>query len=141
METTFQILRIKELPHQVNKEIDLTQDDISNLKISFLIVLQHRPTDNIIGLHTMVRYTHNETNQILESGVTHIAKIENWDSIKSSNETIKSSIAIRELVGYATAFISGLVYVQTEGCALHQYFIPHISAEELINNMKIEQLP
>ena len=140
METQFKILQIKELPFQVKHDVELTQEDMNNVKISFLIVLQHRSSDNVIGLHTMVRYMHNENDIILESGVTHIAMINEWDSIKNSTEAIKTSTTIKELLGYATAFISGLVYRQTDGCSLHNYFIPFIPSEDLISNLKIEQV-
>lgn len=51
-----QILQIKEIPFEVNREVNITADMIKDVKFSFLIVLQHIKGNDVVGLHTVVRY-------------------------------------------------------------------------------------
>ena len=51
-----QILQIKEIPFEVNREVNITADMMKDVKFSFLIVLQHIKGNDVVGLHTVVRW-------------------------------------------------------------------------------------
>ena len=84
MKTTFQILRIKEIPFDINRDINITKEIMDNIKLSFIFVLQYQKTTDIIGLHTVVRYSIPDQKPLLEGGITHIAQLSDWEEIKDS---------------------------------------------------------
>lgn len=140
VQNDIQILKIKEIPFEVNREVESVNPDVmKDVKFSFLIVLQHIMGKNVVGLHSVVRYFLPDENKLLlEGGVTLIAKLASWKDIEDSEEKIKSSAVVKDLVSYANAFMSGLFYKQAEGSLLNSAFIPKIPVEELVKNMKIE---
>lgn len=84
-----QILQIKEIPFEVNREVNITADMMKDVKFSFLIVLQHIKGNDVVGLHTVVRYYLPDGKELLQGGATVIAKLSNWieleDDDKKSN--------------------------------------------------------
>lgn len=133
-----QILQIKEIPFEVNREVNITSEMMKDVKFSFLIVLQHIKGKDVVGLHTVVRYYLPDGKELLQGGATVIAKIPGWVEIEDDDEKIKSSSMIMEFVSYANAFVSGLFYKEAEGTPLNSAFIPKIPAEDLVKGMKIE---
>ena len=73
MKTTFQILRIKEIPFDINRDINITKEIMDNII---------KLTTDIIGLHTVVRYSIPDQKPLLEGGITHIAQLSDWEEIK-----------------------------------------------------------
>ena len=132
------ILQIKEIPFEVNREVNITSEMMKDVKFSFLIVLQHIKGKDAVGLHTVVRYYLPDGKELLQGGATVIAKIPGWVEIEDDDEKIKSSSMIMEFVSYANAFVSGLFYKEAEGTPLNSAFIPKIPAEDLVKGMKIE---
>lgn len=132
-----QILQIKEIPFEVNREVNITSEMMKDVKFSFLIVLQHIKGKDVVGLHTVVRYYLPDGKELLQGGATVIAKLPNWSEL-DDDEKIKSSSMIKELVSYANAFVCGLFYKEAEGTPLNSAFIPKIPAEDLVEGMKIE---
>ena len=135
-----QILQIKEIPFQVNREVNITSEMMKDVKFSFLIVLQHIKGDDVVGLHTVVRYYMPDDKELLRGGVTVVAKLQEWVALEDDDEKIKSSPLVKELVSYANAFVSGLFYKEAEGTPLNSAFIPKIPTEELVKDMKIEEV-
>lgn len=133
-----QILQIKEIPFDMNREVNVTPDVMKEVKFSFLIVLQHIHGKNVVGLHTVVRYYLPDGKVLLEGGATIVASIPNWTEIEDSEEKIKSSSYVSELVSYANAFVSGLFYKASEGTSLNSAFIPKVPVAELLAGMKVE---
>lgn len=135
-----QILQIKEIPFQVNREVNITSEMMKDVKFSFLIILQHIKGDDVVGLHTVVRYYMPDDKELLRGGVTVVAKLQEWVALEDDEEKIKSSHLVKELVSYANAFVSGLFYKEAEGTPLNSAFIPKIPTEELVKDMKIEEV-
>lgn len=133
-----QMLQIKEIPFEVNREVNITAEMMKDVKFSFLIVLQHVKGKDVIGLHTVVRYFLPNKEELLHGGVTIIAKLKKWSEIEDGEEKIKSSCMTKDLVSYANAFVSGLFYKEVEGTPLNSAFIPMLPVEELVKGMKIE---
>ena len=140
MKTTFQILRIKEIPFDINRDINITKEIMDNIELSFIFVLQYQKTTDIIGLHTVVRYSIPNQKPLLEGGITHIAQLSDWEEIKDDEEKIRKSDSLHKLISYALSFVSGVVFKQTEGTILNTAFIPHLPAEDFIQSMRIELL-
>lgn len=138
MEQHIQILQIKEIPFEVNREVNITSEMMKDVKFSFLIVLQHIKENDVVGLHTVVRYYLPDGKELLQGGVTVIAKLPNWGELEDNDDKIKSSSMVMDLVSYANAFVSGLFYKEAEGTPLNSVFIPKIPAEDLVEGMKIE---
>ena len=138
MKQHIQILQIKEIPFEVNREDNITSEMKKDVKFSFLIVLQHIKGSDVVGLHTVVRYYLPDGKELLQGGATVIAKLPNWGELEDNDDKIKSSSMVMELVSYANAFVSGLFYKEAEGTPLNSAFIPKIPAEELVEGMKIE---
>lgn len=138
MKQHIQILQIKEIPFEVNREVNITSEMMKDVKFSFLIVLQHIKENDVVGLHTVVRYYLPDGKELLQGGVTVIAKLPNWGELEDNNDKIKSSSMVMDLVSYANAFVSGLFYKEAEGTPLNSVFIPKIPAEDLVEGMKIE---
>lgn len=138
MKQHIQILQIKEIPFEVNREVNITSEMMKDVKFSFLIVLQHIKENDVVGLHTVVRYYLPDGKELLQGGVTVIAKLPNWGEFEDNNDKIKSSSMVMDLVSYANAFVSGLFYKEAEGTPLNSVFIPKIPAEDLVEGMKIE---
>ena len=138
MKQHIQILQIKEIPFEVNREVNITSEMMKDVKFSFLIVLQHIKENDVVGLHTVVRYYLPDGKELLQGGVTVIAKLPNWGELEDNNDKIKSSSMVMDLVSYANAFVSGLFYKEAEGTPLNSAFIPKIPAEDLVEGMKIE---
>lgn len=133
-----QILQIKEIPFEINREVNITSEMMKDVKFSFLIVLQHIKGNDVVGLHTVVRYYLPDSKELLQGGATVIAKLPNWAELEDNDVKIKSSDIIMEFVSYANAFVSGLFYKEAEGTPLNSAFIPKIPAEDLVKGMKIE---
>ena len=133
-----QILQIKEIPFEVNREVNITSEMMKDVKFSFLIVLQHIKGNDVVGLHTVVRYYLPDGKELLQGGATIIAKLPNWAELEDNDENIKSSSVVMEFVSYANAFVSGLFYKEAEGTPLNSAFIPKIPAEDLLEGMKKE---
>lgn len=70
-----QILQIKEIPFDMNREVNVTPEVMKEVKFSFLIVLQHIHGKNVVGLHTVVRYYLPDGKVLLEGGATIVASI------------------------------------------------------------------
>lgn len=138
MKQHIQILQIKEIPFEVNREVNITSEMMKDVKFSFLIVLQHIKENDVVGLHTVVRYYLPDGKELLQGGVTVIAKLPNWGELEDNDDKIKSSSMVMDLVSYANAFVSGLFYKEAEGTPLNSVFIPKIPAEDLVEGMKIE---
>ena len=138
MKQHIQILQIKEIPFEVNREVNITSEMMKDVKFSFLIVLQHIKENDVVGLHTVVRYYLPDGKELLQGGVTVIAKLPNWGELEDNNDKIKSSSMVMDLVSYANALVSGLFYKEAEGTPLNSVFIPKIPAEDLVEGMKIE---
>ena len=138
MKQHIQILQIKEIPFEVNREVNITSEMMKYVKFSFLIVLQHIKENDVVGLHTVVRYYLPDGKELLQGGVTVIAKLPNWGELEDNDDKIKSSSMVMDLVSYANAFVSGLFYKEAEGTPLNSVFIPKIPAEDLVEGMKIE---
>lgn len=138
MKQHIQILQIKEIPFEVNREVNITSEMMKDVKFSFLIVLQHIKENDVVGLHTVVRYYLPDGKELLQGGVTVIAKLPNWGELEGNDDKIKSSSMVMDLVSYANAFVSGLFYKEAEGTPLNSVFIPKIPAEDLVEGMKIE---
>lgn len=138
MKQHIQILQIKEIPFEVNREVNITSEMMKDVKFSFLIVLQHIKGSDVVGLHTVVRYYLPDGKELLQGGATVIAKLPNWGELEDNDDKIKSSSMVMELVSYANAFVSGLFYKEAEGTPLNSAFIPKIPAEDLVEGMKIE---
>ena len=138
MKQHIQILQIKEIPFEVNREVNITSEMMKDVKFSFLIVLQHIKENDVVGLHTVVRYYLPDGKELLQGGVTVIAKLPNWGELEDNDDKIKSSSMVMDLVSYANAFVSGLFYKEAEGTPLNSVFIPKITAEDLVVGMKIE---
>ena len=138
MKQHIQILQIKEIPFEVNREVNITSEMMKDVKFSFLIVLQHIKENDVVGLHTVVRYYLPDGKELLQGGATVIAKLPNWGELEDNDDKIKSSSMVMELVSYANAFVSGLFYKEAEGTPLNSAFIPKIPAEDLVEGMKIE---
>lgn len=138
MKQHIQILQIKEIPFEVNREVNITSEMMKDVKFSFLIVLQHIKGSDVVGLHTVVRYYLPDGKELLQGGATVIAKLPNWGELEDNDDKIKSSSMVMELVSYANAFVSGLFYKEEEGTPLNSAFIPKIPAEDLVEGMKIE---
>ena len=138
MKQHIQILQIKEIPFEVNSEVNITSEMMKDVKFSFLIVLQHIKGSDVVGLHTVVRYYLPDGKELLQGGATVIAKLPNWGELENNDDKIKSSSMVMELVSYANAFVSGLFYKEAEGTPLNSAFIPKIPAEDLVEGMKIE---
>lgn len=133
-----QILQIKEIPFEVNREVTITSEIMKDVKFSFLIVLQHVKGNDVVGLHTVVRYYLPDGKELLQGGATVIAKLPDWEKLEDDDEKIKLSPTVMELVSYANAFVSGLFYKEAEGTPLNSAFIPKIPAEDLVEGMKID---
>lgn len=138
MKQHIQILQIKEIPFEVNREVNITSEMMKDVKFSFLIVLQHIKENDVVGLHTVVRYYLPDGKELLQGGVTVIAKLPNWGELEDNDDKIKSSSMVMDFVSYANAFVSGLFYKEAEGTPLNSVFIPKIPAEDLVEGMKIE---
>ncbi|MCW4128021.1 hypothetical protein ONT16_07095 [Prevotella copri] len=138
MKQHIQILQIKEIPFEVNREVNITSEMMKDVKFSFLIVLQHIKGSDVVGLHTVVRYYLPDGKELLQGGATIIAKLPNWGELEDNDDKIKSSSMVMELVSYANAFVSGLFYKEAEGTPLNSAFIPKIPSEDLVEGMKIE---
>lgn len=138
MKQNIQILQIKEIPFEVNREVNITSEMMKDVKFSFLIVLQHIKGSDVVGLHTVVRYYLPDGKELLQGGATVIAKLPNWGELEDNDDKIKSSPMVMDLVSYANAFVSGLFYKEAEGTPLNSAFIPKIPAEDLVEGMKIE---
>lgn len=138
MKQHIQILQIKEIPFEVNREVNITSEMMKDVKFSFLIVLQHIKGSDVVGLHTVVRYYLPDGKELLQGGATVIAKLPNWGELEDNDDKIKSSSMVMDLVSYANAFVSGLFYKEAEGTSLNSAFIPKIPAEDLVEGMKIE---
>lgn len=138
MKQHIQILQIKEIPFEVNREVNITSEMMKDVKFSFLIVLQHIKGSDVVGLHTVVRYYLPDGKELLQGGATVIAKLPNWGELEDNDDKIKSSSMVMDLVSYANAFVSGLFYKEAEGTPLNSAFIPKIPAEDLVEGMKIE---
>lgn len=138
MKQHIQILQIKEIPFEVNREVNITSEMMKDVKFSFLIVLQHIKENDVVGLHTVVRYYLPDGKELLQGGATVIAKLPNWGELEDNDDKIKSSSMVMDLVSYANAFVSGLFYKEAEGTPLNSAFIPKIPAEDLVEGMKIE---
>lgn len=138
MKQHIQILQIKEIPFEINREVNITSEMMKDVKFSFLIVLQHIKENDVVGLHTVVRYYLPDGKELLQGGVTVIAKLPNWGELEDNDDKIKSSSMVMDLVSYANAFVSGLFYKEAEGTPLNSVFIPKIPAEDLVEGMKIE---
>ena len=133
-----QILQIKEIPFEVNREVNITADMMKDVKFSFLIVLQHIKGNDVVGLHTVVRYYLPDGKELLQGGATVIAKLSKWIELEDDDVKIKSSSMVLDFVSYANAFVSGLFYKEAEGTPLNSAFIPKIPADDLVKGMKIE---
>ena len=145
METTsdIKILQIKEIPFELNRKIDnVSTDMMKDVVFSFLLVLQHQQGNDVVGLHSVMRYYVPKTKEVLlQGGASFIVQVNNWQSIAASDATIRSSHEVKELVLYANAFVSGMFFKQTAGTSLNAAFIPKWPIKELMDGMKIEILP
>lgn len=88
MKQHIQILQIKEIPFEVNREVNITSEMMKDVKFSFLIVLQHIKENDVVGLHTVVRYYLPDGKELLQGGVTVIAKLPNWGELEDNNDKI-----------------------------------------------------
>ncbi len=133
-----QILQIKEIPFEVNREVNITSEVMKDVRFSFLIILQHVKGNDVVGLHTVVRYYLPDGKELLQGGATIIAKLPRWGELEDDEKKIQSSPMVKDFISYANAFVSGLFYKEAEGTPLNAAFIPMIPAEDLVQGMKIE---
>ena len=53
---SFKLVRVTELPSNINRGINIDNDVVGKSQIAYLVVFQHQDDNNAVGLHVLIRF-------------------------------------------------------------------------------------
>ena len=77
---------------------------------------------------------------LMQEGATLVSVLDGWKEMSRDENTLRNDIRFRSLVDYGIAFVSGMVFRRTSGTVMNNIFIPHMTVENIINNVQIEEV-
>ncbi|MCQ2253769.1 MAG: hypothetical protein MJZ61_09990 [Bacteroidales bacterium] len=134
----FNILQLREIPFVINNNATIDAGTLSKVKVTFVIMLQHQRDNNAVCLHTALRYLSENNEELMHGGASIVAHLPGWQAVCQSEEAIRQSDEVEQLINYASAFVSGQFFHFAANTSLSSVFVPWIPAKKLINNMIIE---
>ena len=137
----FTMLHISEIPFNMNLDVTNINDDLKKrLSIAFLFVLQYQKGNEASALHAVVRLSLDDSI-ILNGGATFIFKSKTWDEMSHDDETVRKSDFAKKIIEYALPFINGIMFARVKDTKLKGLFLPVIDASDLVDNIKVEEVP
>lgn len=137
----FTMLHISEIPFNMNLDVTNINDDLKKrLSIAFLFVLQYQKGNEASALHAVVRLS-LDGSIILNGGATFIFKSKTWDEMSHDDETVRKSDFAKKIIEYALPFINGIMFARVQDTKLKGVFLPVIDASDLVENIKVEEVP
>lgn len=136
----FELVHIHELPSVFNREVVVNSEMLKTCSLAYLVVFQHQEGSDSVALHVSLRYMTPDNKVLMQEGATIVAILDGWKDMSRDEDTLRSDGRFRSLVDYGLAFVSGMVFRRTSGTVMNNIFIPHISAENIINDVQIEEV-
>lgn len=137
----FTLLHVNEIPFKMNLDVTNINDDVKKrLRIAFLFVLQYQKNNEASAMHAVVRLSLDDS-VILEGGATFIFKSKTWNEMSHDDESVRKSDFARQVVEYALPFINGVMSARVQDTKLKGLFLPVIDASELVDSIKVEEMP
>lgn len=135
------LLHVNEIPFKMNLDVTNMSDDVKKrLCIAFLFVLQYQKDNEAFAMHAVVRLSLDDS-VILEGGATFIFKSKTWNEMSHDEESVRQSGLARQIVEYALPFINGVMLVRVQETKLKGLFLPVFDTSELVENIKVEEMP
>lgn len=134
----FEILQIRELPSSIVRDDEVTKEEVTKSRLSFLVVFQHQEGNEAVALHVSLRYQIPDGAVLLQEGATLIAKIAGWDGMAKDEASVRSNDTIISLVDYGLAFVGGMIYRHVAGTILNSVLPPHIDASSIMEHVVVD---
>lgn len=136
----FELVHIHELPSVFNREVVVNSEMLKQCSLAYLLVFQYKEGSDSVGLHVSLRYMTSDDKVLMQEGATIVAILDGWKEMSRDDNTLRSDDRFRSLVDYGLAFVSGMVFRRTSGTVMNNIFIPHFSAENIIQYVQIEEV-
>ncbi len=134
----FEILQIRELPSSIVRDDEVTKEEVTKSRLSFLVVFQYQEGNEAVALHVSLRYQIPDGAVLLQEGATLIAKIARWNEIAKDEASLRSNGSVMSFVDYGLAFVGGMVYRHVAGTMLNSVLPPHIEAANIMDHVVID---
>lgn len=136
----FELVHIHELPAVFNRDIAVNAEMLKTCTLAYLVVFQYQEGSDSVGLHVSIRYMTPDQKILMQEGATLVSVLDGWKDMSRDEKTLRSDNRFRSLVDYGVAFVSGMVFRRTSGTVMNNIFIPHMAAENIIDNIQIEEV-
>jgi len=136
----FELVHIHELPAVFNRDIAVNAEMLKTCTLAYLVVFQYQEGSDSVGLHVSIRYMTPDQKILMQEGATLVSVLDGWKDMSRDEKTLRSDNRFRSLVDYGVAFVSGMVFRRTSGTVMNNIFIPHMAAENIIDNVQIEEV-
>lgn len=136
----FELVHIHELPSVFNREVAVNSEMLKTCTLAYLVVFQYQEGSDSVGLHVSIRYITPDEKVLMQEGATLVSVLDGWEDMPRDENSLRNDNRFRSLVDYGLAFVSGMVFRRTSGTIMNNIFIPHMSAESIIDNVQIEEV-
>lgn len=136
----FELVHVHELPSVFNREIVVNAEMLKTCTLAYLMVFQYKKGADSVGLHVSIRYMTPDEKVLMQEGATLVAIFEDWKDMPNDEKKLREDHRVRSLVDYGLAFVSGMVFRRTSGTVMNNIFVPHLSIENVINDVQVEEV-
>ena len=140
MSNNFELIQVSELPSVFNRDIVVDKELLKSCRMEYMVVFQFKKNFDSTALHVNIRYVTSDSKVLMQEGASFIVKIEGWREISHDVITLRSNNNIQSLVDYGLSFVSGMIFHRASGTVMNTVFMPHISAQNIMQNVSFDEV-
>ena len=135
----FIIFNLSLSPLNLNREINLGDIDLQNLRLQTSFIITYTLKKNIIVMQFILRYMYNDL-ELVSMGTRLGVEVSESFLEELKNDSYKSNPELKETVTYIMAFTTGAMYNSLQGTVLNSLNPAFIEADKLIATIKLEKV-
>lgn len=135
------ILEVKENSFDMNKDVDLSKLNGSQLRLGIISALGYQEGDNQVNMNVGFRVLFDEEQKVLFTfSIACKAEVNGWKDMSHKELDVRMNPAVEKLLDYCYAYLGGALKKHTEESGLKHFYLPVIDVKELMPHLIVKEI-
>ena len=135
------ILEVKENSFDMNKDVDQSKLNGSQLRLGIISALGYQEGDNQVRMNVGFRVLFEEEQKVLFTfSIACKAEVNGWKDMSHKELDVRMNPIVEKLLDYCYAYLGGALKKHTEEFGLQHFYLPVIDVKELMPHLIVKEI-
>lgn len=135
------ILEVKENSFEMNKDVDISKLNGSQLRLGIISALGYQEGSNEVRMNVGFRVLFDEEKKVLFTfSIACKAELNGWKEMSHKELDVRMNPAVEKLLDYCYAYLGGALKKHTEEVGMKHFYLPVIEVKEIMPYLIVKEL-